>query len=715
MGARAQSGAVLLPSGIAYDAAGNVYFADLNRNQVFEASLGGALTVVAGNGVQGFAGDGGAAVSAELNEPVAVAVGADGTIYIADAGNARVRAVAGGVIATFAGNGVVGYAGDGGAAASAEFRWPAAVAELDSPEGVAVGSDGRVFIADAHNARIRVVGADGVMATFAGTGVVGFSGDGGPAAAAELARPRGLVVDAQGGLVFADSDNERVRRIDASGVIATLAGGGGEGGASEGAGAAGAGMDEPRGVAVSSFGEAVFGDSRNRLLKVLAANGDLYAPAALVPGRTSLVALTVPPSVVYGQMSAAVSVSGSTATPLGSVALMEGGTSVGAATLSAGEAVIGASGLGVGAHSLTAVYAGDGVNPAAVSGAMPTTVTTAPLVAVANGVTVEYGQAVPVLTGTLTGVLAQDAGSVGVVFSSGAGALAMPGTYAIAAALTGTRVADYAVSLGAGSGVVVVTQAGSVASMGSVGQGYAGLPLGLTATVASTTQGVPTGLVNFVEGGSVVATGTLNRGRAAGTYLSPAAGTHEIAAQYGGDVDFVGSTSAAANVVVGALPDFAVGAAGASAETVVGGQAATYALSVSGAPGPFTGAVSLSVTGLPTGAQATFSPAQVVPGSSSVGVAMVVTTVLKSELPTGLGGRGILWVMALPLLLLRKRRRLAAGVGLAAMLLMVGCGVRTLSNAAPEEASYTLTVTGTATNLAGAVVAHSTNVTLTVE
>jgi hypothetical protein len=123
----------------------------------------------------------------------------------------------------------------------------------------------------------------------------------------------------------------------------------------------------------------------------------------------------------------------------------------------------------------------------------------------------------------------------------------------------------------------------------------------------------------------------------------------------------------------------------------------------------------LSVTGLPTGAQATFSPAQVVPGSSSVGVAMVVTTVLKSELPTGLGGRGILWVMALPLLLLRKRRRLAAGVGLAAMLLMVGCGVRTLSNAAPEEASYTLTVTGTATNLAGAVVAHSTNVTLTVE
>ncbi|MES2391393.1 MAG: Ig-like domain-containing protein, partial [Acidobacteriota bacterium] len=108
--------------------------------------------------------------------------------------------------------------------------------------------------------------------------------------------------------------------------------------------------------------------------------------------------------------------------------------------------------------------------------------------------------------------------------------------------------------------------------------------LGLTATVASTTQGVPTGVVNFVEGGNVVATALLHGGAAAGTYLNPAAGTHVIAAQYLGDVDFVGSTSAGLSVAVGAMPDFVMGTTGTASQTVVGGQAASYALSVSGAP-----------------------------------------------------------------------------------------------------------------------------------
>src|ERR1700722_19245980 len=127
--ARAQTGAsLLLPSAIAYDAAGNVYFADTNRNQVLEATLGGQLVVIAGNGVQGFAGDGGPAASAQLNGPQGVAVGADGTVYIADTGNQRVRAVTVGTISTLAGNGVRGFAGDGGAATAAEFSVPTAIA-----------------------------------------------------------------------------------------------------------------------------------------------------------------------------------------------------------------------------------------------------------------------------------------------------------------------------------------------------------------------------------------------------------------------------------------------------------------------------------------------------------------------------------------------------------------------------------------------------------
>ncbi len=114
-GARAQGVVLpLLPTSVAYDAAGNLYFADTNRQEVFESSLAGALTGVAGNGVQGFGGDGGPANGAELNSPQGVAVGANGTLYIADTGNGRIRAVWGGVITTFAGNGSVGFGGEWG-------------------------------------------------------------------------------------------------------------------------------------------------------------------------------------------------------------------------------------------------------------------------------------------------------------------------------------------------------------------------------------------------------------------------------------------------------------------------------------------------------------------------------------------------------------------------------------------------------------------------
>ena len=118
----------MLPSAVAYDSAGDLFFVDTNRNQVFEVSLAGVLTTVAGTGVQGFAGDGGAATAAEFDSPQGVAVSADGTVYIADTGNQRIRSITSGQVNTFAGTGLAGFSGDNGPASAAMVRQPTALA-----------------------------------------------------------------------------------------------------------------------------------------------------------------------------------------------------------------------------------------------------------------------------------------------------------------------------------------------------------------------------------------------------------------------------------------------------------------------------------------------------------------------------------------------------------------------------------------------------------
>ena len=172
----------LLPGSVAFDATGNLFFSDTNRQVVYESSLAGVLSIVAGDGVQGFSGDGGAATSAELNAPQGVAVGPGGTLYIADTGNQVIRAVSGGMITTFAGNGIIGFGGDGGAATSATFRWPNALA---------IDATGALLVCDAGNERVRRISA-GLIQTVAGNGTQGFAGDGGAATTAELNTPDGV-------------------------------------------------------------------------------------------------------------------------------------------------------------------------------------------------------------------------------------------------------------------------------------------------------------------------------------------------------------------------------------------------------------------------------------------------------------------------------------------------------------------------------------------
>ena len=759
----------LLPTSVAYDVAGNLYFADTNRHEVYESSLAGALTVVAGNGIQGFSGDGGAAASAELNSPQGVAVGADGTLYIADTGNERIRAVIAGQITTFAGNGSAGFAGDGGAATGASFRWPnalaidtsgallvcdagnervrrisagviativgngtqgfagdgaaAVLAEIDTPMGLAVGASGQIFIADSHNNRIRAIAADDSISTFAGTGVQGYAGDGGAATAAELSLPRGLIVTSSGAVIFADSNNQRIRMVSAGGPITTLVGTGVQGAVSDGTLAMTAGMDTPRGVAVSSFGSPVYADALNHLVRESVANGNLYVPAGLAPMRLSVVVLSTNPAVSGGQTNAVVSVTGSAGTPQGTVELFDGTTVLTQTTLIAGAATFAPQTLSAGTHSLSAAYLGDGVNPAATSATLSVSVGANVVTATANAQSMEYGQAIPALTGSFSGVLPQDIGNVTVVFTTTAVTLSPPGTYSIAATLTGSASANYSVVLSTASGSLQIVPAASVTVELPLAQSsYVGLPLLLTADVSSTTQGIPTGTVQFIEGSTVVATGMVVGGVASGTYLSPAAGTHSITASYGGDADFNASSSQAVTTSVSAMPDFTLAASGSMTQTVAPGDVANYSMTVAAQSGAFTGAVDLNASGLPAGATVSFSPPQVVPGAGSAAVTMSVqTNATLARRQMEQRNWGVVFAcFILPWLLMgRCKRGLRGSFAICSMMALlvgaVGCGARSIATVPLVGQTYTLTVTGTSTNLAGAVVSHSINVTLVLQ
>ncbi len=209
---------IAAPVGIVADASGNLYVADSGGNKVFRVTAQGVATAVVGTGDQGYSGDGGQATKAQLFLPRGVAVDAAGNLYIADVYNSRIRQVSStGTISTFAGNGTFSFSGDGG---------PAIYAQLYGPNGAAVDASGNLYIADTQNNRVRKISSDGTISTIAGTGAAGYSGDNGPAGTAQLNSPRGLAVDVAGNLYIADSLNNRIRMVSPSGAITTVAGGG---------------------------------------------------------------------------------------------------------------------------------------------------------------------------------------------------------------------------------------------------------------------------------------------------------------------------------------------------------------------------------------------------------------------------------------------------------------------------------------------------------
>ena len=243
-GAPATSAILFGPADVALDSAGNVFVAELSGHRIRRISRSGLVTTIAGSGDWGFSGDGGPATQARLNHPISVAVDAFGNCYVAESEGHRIRMVErSGVITTIAGTGRSGNEGDGG---------PAIEAAVELPNGVAVDRLGVVYVATGN--RIRRIDGSGVITTFAGTGDWGSHGDGGAAVHAGLADPRGIALDTEGNVYVAEWTGQRIRRIDRSGVITTLAGTGELGSSGDGGPAIEARVNHPLGVATDTAG-----------------------------------------------------------------------------------------------------------------------------------------------------------------------------------------------------------------------------------------------------------------------------------------------------------------------------------------------------------------------------------------------------------------------------------------------------------------------------
>ncbi len=779
------------PLGVAYDAAGNFYIADTDNFVIREVNLAGITTVVAGTGEQGFGGDGGPATSALLDSPEGIALDAAGNLYFADSGNHRIREVTAGVIATIAGTGTCGYSGDGGPAVAAALCLPTAIAVdsaggvyiadtnnyrirkiagtaistvagnglqsfsgdggqataagLDSPFGVAVDSDFNIYIADTYNQRVRMVAyGTGIIGTIAGTGVKSFTFDG-AAATAALALPTGIAVDSRATVYLADSDNNRIRTI-ASAQIATIAGTGDEGFSGDTGSPASAELDTPRAVAL--FGNSLtVADTENQAVRIVTANG-IDTTAGSNSNSTETLAITGVTSTAYGTGTLTATLSNGNRAATGSIAFHDGlgGSSVlvSNTVLTANQATLNTSTLSAGMHSLTASYGGDPNDGPLVSGVYVLNVKPAAITAVANGVKLSYGQSIPTLTGSLSGVLAQDAGKVTALYSTAASSSSAPGSYPISVSLSGASAGDYTLSLGTGSGTVTIAKAATRITLALSAATVAyGATVTLTASVASTATvssplGAPTGTVAFMDGASLLGTSNLSAGTATFTTSSLTVGSHFITAVYSGDANFVSIVSSA---VSESILDFALSASsasysGGSTQGVVPGGSAAFSVSITPSTGTAFPAVAvLSVSGLPAGATATVNaaawarlsatswqlPANTQLNEIALSVAIPSQTA-KTNAPASphRNVSPVLWgILLLPFAVSRRRagKRIARMSSLLLILIAGAAAIAGLSGCnrgngffAQAPQSYDLTITVTTGALA-----HSTNISLNVE
>jgi trimeric autotransporter adhesin len=266
-GGQATSAELNLPHGIDIDAAGNIFFADHDNNRIRKIDLSGVITTVAGTGTAGFSGDGGQATAAKIYHPYDVTVDAAGNVYFGDGLNHRIRKISTtGIISTVAGNGMSGYSGDGGAASAAMINHPA---------GVAFDLAGNIYFADSYNHRVRKIDiATGVITTTGGVGTSGYGGDGGPATAASFSYPNFMYGDpVTGDIYVTDNGNHCVRKISPAGIVTNVAGTGVHGATGDGGPATAAKLDYPAGVTKDADGNIYIADYINDKVRRIDVSG----------------------------------------------------------------------------------------------------------------------------------------------------------------------------------------------------------------------------------------------------------------------------------------------------------------------------------------------------------------------------------------------------------------------------------------------------------
>ncbi len=268
-GGQATSAEIAPYMGLTFDAMGNLYLADYSNSVIRKINTLGIITTIAGNGTQGYTGDGAQATDAELNLPPHITLDAVGNLYIADEYNNVIRKVnTAGIISTIAGNGAGagsggasgGYSGDGGQATAAG---------LYLPTGITLDVAGNLYIADFSNSCIRKVNTAGIISTIAGNGTAAYSGDGGQATSAELWAPTGVVFDAAGNLYIADEYNKRIRKVNTSGIITTFAGNGTAAYSGDGGLATAAELNYPTGAALDAAGNLYIVDQNNNRIRMV--------------------------------------------------------------------------------------------------------------------------------------------------------------------------------------------------------------------------------------------------------------------------------------------------------------------------------------------------------------------------------------------------------------------------------------------------------------
>ncbi len=709
------------PQGLALDMANHLYIADTHNNRIRSLDLtNGVITTISGS-APGFAGDNGPASGARLNYPTIMIADSDNTLYIADSQNHRIRKItSGGVITTVAGNGVEGFSGDGGNATSAS---------LDSPDGLAVDGDKNLYIADTHNNRIRKVSAQtGMISTIAGTGSVNNTGNGVAASSTSLALPHGLAIDSAGNMYIVDSANHRIRRLDkATGVVTIIAGDGVQRFSGDGSPGIHTSLDTPRTAAISPSNLVTFSDTNNQRVRQIEVDSSIQTIAGLGGGAPGSLLLTGPSVTAYGSGHLTASLAASTDAS-GSITFFEAisgaGTTVGYVNLQSNAASLDLSTLPAGIHTFTATYTGDQVHNSAQSTAFAVSITPLPITATVSPSTLLYGQTIPVLIGTLSGVLPGDTSNLTSAFTTTASTLSPVGSYPIKGTLSGIAARNYTIG---SIPDLTITSAPTQTNIVNLPQtADAGQPVTLTVHVSSTTTGTPTGKVVLLDSGVPQLTAPVaSAGDATLTLTALAPGSHIYSAVYDGDANFLPSTSTDYSLSTdsGTSPiDFSLSSTGIANQSAVPGNSVTFsfAAQVSGS-GSLSSPITLAVSGLPQFATASFNPTYIPPGSATANFTVTISIPKSNLQRSGVPVIPLtIAIFILPLMEFSGRKARVYLLSMFAALTVAalsGCGDRVYSGsqATNNAKPYTITVTGTATAPSGALLQHSTSVTLVLQ